>query len=69
MLYKKPDSVSGSVRERDFTFFWQGKSLDKTREYGVSFAVKNSLLRSIIPPTEETESCPYSFTLQLDQSL
>eukprot|EP00745_Piridium_sociabile_P043277 TRINITY_DN8831_c0_g1_i1.p1 TRINITY_DN8831_c0_g1~~TRINITY_DN8831_c0_g1_i1.p1 ORF type:complete len:1016 (+),score=240.62 TRINITY_DN8831_c0_g1_i1:1061-4108(+) len=48
-------SGTGSVRERDFSFFWQGKPPDETREHGVGFAVRNSLLGSITPPTEGTE--------------
>ncbi|XP_063595354.1 uncharacterized protein LOC134772317 [Penaeus indicus] len=46
---------SGSVRERHFSFFWQGKPPDETWEHGVGFAVRNTLLGSIIPPTEGTE--------------
>lgn len=42
---------SNSVREV-FTLFWQGKSQDKTRNLGIEFPVKNSLVRSIIPPTD-----------------
>ena len=32
-----------------------GKAADETREHGVSFASKNNLLGSIIPPSEGTE--------------
>ena len=46
---------TGSVRERDFTLFWQGKTSDEVREYGVGFAVRNKLLGSITPPAEGTE--------------
>ena len=46
---------SGIIRERDYSFFWQGKASDKTREHCVSFAIKNNLLNSIIPPSEGTE--------------
>ena len=46
---------SGIIMERDYSFFWQGKAADETREHGVSFAIKNNLLGSIIPPSEETE--------------
>ena len=63
-----PDS--GFVREKDFTFFWQGKSQDETREHGVGFAVRNSLLESIIPPTEGKERIlSFGSTLQPDQPL
>ena len=43
---------SGIIRERDYSFFWQGKA-DETREHGVGFAIKNNLLGSVIPPSEE----------------
>lgn len=46
---------SGSLRERDYTFFWQGKPPGETREYGVGFAVKNMLLGVLIPPTGGSE--------------
>ena len=46
---------TGSVRERDFTLFWQGKPSDEVREHGVGFAVRNRLLGSITPPAEGTE--------------
>ena len=46
---------TGSVRERDFTLFWQGKPSDEVREHFVGFAVKNKLLWSISPPAEGTE--------------
>ena len=45
---------SSIIRERDYSFFWQFKAADKTREHGVGFAVKNRLLGSIIPPSEGT---------------
>ena len=44
---------TGSVRERDFTLFWQGKPSDEVKEQGVGFAVRNRL--SITPPAEGTE--------------
>ena len=33
-------SESGIIRERDYSFFWQGKAADKTREHGIGFAMK-----------------------------
>ena len=45
----------GSVKEKKFSFFWQGKPLNETWEYGVGFAVRNTLLRSIVPPTVGSE--------------
>ena len=38
---------AGTLKERDYTFFWQGKSSDEPREHGVGFAVKNSLLSMV----------------------
>ena len=46
---------TASIRERDFTLFWQGKPSDEVREHGVGFAVRNRLLGSITPPAEGTE--------------
>ncbi|TWW59285.1 hypothetical protein D4764_06G0008150 [Takifugu flavidus] len=46
---------SGPLRERDYTFFWQGRPPGETREYGVCFAVKNMLLGALIPPTGGSE--------------
>ena len=42
---------SGSLMERDYTFFWQDLSQDKPRQYDVGFAVRNSLIA-----TTETSS-------------
>ena len=46
---------NGSLTEMHYTFFWQGKKLDDRRELGVSFAVRNSLLSIIEPPTGGSE--------------
>ena len=40
---------SGTLREKDYTFYWQGKSSDEHREHGVGFAVKKSLLKMVEP--------------------
>ena len=40
---------SGTLREKDYTFFWQGKASNEPREHGVGFAVKNSLLKMVEP--------------------
>ena len=37
-------SDAGSIREQDYTFFWQGKPALATREYGVGFAISNRLM-------------------------
>ena len=56
-------SDSGSVRERDYTFFWHGRPENERREHGVGFAVRNSLLGSITPPSEGSERI---LTMQLN---
>ena len=45
---------SGSLKEKDYTFFWQGLEPDEHRLYGVGFAVRNSLLSSVEPPSHGT---------------
>ena len=40
---------SGTLKEKDYTFFWQGMSAEKRREHGVGFAVRNTLLKMIEP--------------------
>ena len=37
-----PDS--GSLREKHYTFFWQGKGVEERREPGVGFAIRSTLL-------------------------
>ena len=56
---------SGSVRKRHFSFFWQGKPPSETREHGVGFAVRNTLLGSINTPIEGNERI---LSLQLHSS-
>lgn len=46
---------SGSLKEKDYTLFWQGLESDERRLYGVGFAVRNSLLLSVEPPSQGTE--------------
>ena len=40
---------SGTLKEKDYTFFWQGKCSNEPRKHGVGFAVRNSLLRMVEP--------------------
>ena len=49
---------SDIITERNYSFFWQSKATDETREHGVGFAIKNNPLDSIIPPSEGTEKAP-----------
>lgn len=46
---------SGSIREANYTFYWQGLPQDSPRQHGVGFAVKNSLTSSIEAPTGGSE--------------
>ena len=41
---------SGSLMERDYTFFWQGLSQDEPRQYSVGFAVRKSLIATTETP-------------------
>ncbi|XP_069191417.1 craniofacial development protein 2-like [Procambarus clarkii] len=44
--------ATGSIREKEFTSFWQHKPSEKVRKHGVGFAIRNRLLGSIVPPKE-----------------
>ena len=46
---------SSSLRESDYTFYWQGLSHDEPRQHGVGFAIRNSLITTTEPPTGGTE--------------
>lgn len=37
---------NGNLREKDYTFFWQGKEPEEPRIHSVGFAVRNSMLSS-----------------------
>jgi len=41
---------AGTIKERNFTFFWFGKPADEPRLYGTGFAVKNTIVNSIQTP-------------------
>ena len=55
-------SSNSSLREQDYTFFWQGKEPDELRLHGVGFAVRNSLLSVVEPPSGGT-ACILSLNL------
>ena len=40
---------SGTLKEKDYTFFWQGKRSNEPREHGAGFSMRNSLLRMVEP--------------------
>ena len=46
---------TGSVKEKNYTFFWQGLAATDRRLHGVGFAVRSSLLSSIDKPSQGTE--------------
>ena len=46
---------SGALKEKDYTLYWQGKGSGEHREYGVGFAVRNSLLSMIEPGSNGSE--------------
>ena len=46
---------SGTLKEKECTFFWQGKGRDERREHGVGFVVKNGLLGLIEPGSNGSE--------------
>ena len=54
---------SGTIKEKDYTFFWQGKREEERREYGVGFAVKNQLLGMTEPGSN---GCERLLTLRLN---
>jgi len=56
---------SGCLKESDYTFFWHGKKEEDVREYGVGFAVRNSLLDKVQLGSTGTERL---LSLQLNTS-
>ncbi|KAK4304675.1 hypothetical protein Pmani_003214 [Petrolisthes manimaculis] len=53
-LQKTRLPLNGSLREQDYTLFWQGREPGEPRMHGMGFAVKNTLLSSIEPPSKGT---------------
>ena len=45
----------GALKEKDYTFYWQWKGSGEHREYGVGFAVRNSLLSMSEPGSNGSE--------------
>ena len=43
------------LKEKDYTFYWQGTGSGEHKEYGVGFAVRNSLLSMIEPGSNGSE--------------
>ena len=46
---------NGSLKEANYTFFWQGLEQTERRLHGVGFAIRNSLLSSMEAPSKGTE--------------
>ena len=40
---------SGTLKGKDYTFFWQGKGAEHRREHGVGFAVRTTSLKMVEP--------------------
>ena len=38
---------SGSLKEKEYTFFWYSKGEDEPREHGVGFAIRNKLIQLV----------------------
>ena len=55
---------SGALKEKDYTFYWQGKGSGEHREYGVGFHIRNSLLSMIEPGSNGSERLYGSTPLQ-----
>lgn len=45
----------GTLKVKNYTFFWKGKHSDEPIEHGVGFAVKNSLMSSVEPDGKGSE--------------
>ena len=45
----------GSIKETNYTFFWQGLQEEERRIHGVGFAIKNHLLPTLEPPKQGCE--------------
>ncbi|XP_076031941.1 uncharacterized protein LOC143019846 [Oratosquilla oratoria] len=46
---------SGTLKEKEFTFFWHGKSAEDRSEHGVGFTVRNTLLSMVEPGDKGSE--------------
>ena len=64
-LQEKRLADSGTLKEKDYTFFWQGKRSKEPREHGVGFTLRNSLLRMVEPGSGGSE---HILTLRLNST-
>ena len=54
---------NASLRDQDYTFFWQEKDPDEPRLHGLGFAVRNSLLSGVEPPSSGRGCIPFHHLL------
>ena len=47
---------TSSLREQEYTFFWQGKNPEAPCIHDVGFAVRNKLLSSVLPKSKCSSS-------------
>ena len=52
-------SGTGSIKERNYTFYWFGRPQDQVRLFATGFAFHNSLVTSIQTPQALSESVSY----------
>ena len=45
----------GSLKGKEYTFFWQGRDDDEPREHGVGFAISNKLVQMVEPGSTKSE--------------
>ena len=45
----------GSLTEKEYTFFWQGRDEDEPRVHGIAFAVSNKLVQMVEPGSTKSE--------------
>ena len=57
---------SATLKEKDYTFFWQGKRSKEPREHGAGIAARNSLLTMVEPGRGGSERL---LTLRLNSAI
>ena len=50
---------SGTLKVKEYTFFWHGKDEDEPREHGVGFAVRDKLIQMLDPASTKSERLMY----------
>ena len=54
---------TGSIKEKNYTFYWKGKDSNERRIHGVGFAVRNNLLKTTCLGSN---GCPRILTMRLN---